>query len=347
MRTRLVPLAGLALLLPLLPAASADGPLDELSDYPAPTVTAAAFADGVEAFASGHPLRITATPVQLVGAQALAAEAEGLGYDVETTSYKGVLTSVTATKRGTDRADEHLVFGSHLDSMVGTVTGTYDDASGVRTVMELARAFRDVPTHRTLVFSWYNGEEEGALSSAEHAAAFRAAEKKVSAYLGFDMVGIAWPLGASVVPSDKDCLCLWRGARDEDFDALFAEVNYGFLGFPEGRRLVSIEGANVRNSDEASWADAGYPTLRWAGQRKAADYPGYHLPNDDMATIEEAAGGREPFGQGLRNTLLSAYYTAAALDLAGTPAPTPVAVPPSARTADTRAVHTPLDRHTH
>ena len=112
------------------------------------------------------------------------------------------------------------MFGAHVDSMVGTITGTYDDGSGVRTVMELARAFRDVPTRRTLVFSWYNGEEEGALGSAEHAAAFKAAGKKVTAYLGFDMVGIAWPLGPRVVPSDKDCLCIWRGARDASFDKL-------------------------------------------------------------------------------------------------------------------------------
>ncbi|MCW2607924.1 MAG: aminopeptidase, partial [Frankiales bacterium] len=343
MRSSLAGLAGLALLVPLLASGASAAPLDELDDYPRPAVSGAAIADDVEAFASGHPLRITGTPTQLTAVEALAAEARSFGYAVETTSYKGVLTSVTATKKGTDRADEHLVFGAHLDSMVGTITGTYDDGSGVRTVIELARAFKDVPTHRTLVFSWYNGEEEGALGSAEHAAAFAAAGKKVAAYLGFDMVGIAWPLGPDVVPSDKDCLCMWRGSRDAKFDKLLTEINYGYLGFPKGKRLVSVEGANVRNSDEASWADQGYPTLRWGGQRKAADYPGYHMPNDDMATIEAEAGGREFFGKGLRNTLLSAYYTAAKLDLVGTPAPTPVPVAPGARTADRRAAHTPFD----
>ncbi len=348
MRSSLAGLAGLALLLPLLASGANADVLDELDDYPRPTVVGSAIADDVESFASGHPVRITGTPTQLTAVEGLAAEVKAFGYAVQTTSYKGVLTSVTATKQGTDRADEHLVFGAHLDSMVGTITGTYDDGSGVRTVMELARAFKDVPTHRTLVFSWYNGEEEGALGSQEHAAAFKAAGKKVAAYLGFDMVGIAWPLGPDVVPSDKDCLCIWHGARDKNaFDPVLKQVNYTYLGFPKGKRLVSIEGTNNRNSDEASWADAGYPTLRWAGQRKAADYPGYHLPNDDMTTIASEAGGRNFFGEGLRNTLLSAYYTAAKLDLVGTPSPMPVQVPASQMTADRRAVHTPFDGHTH
>ena len=104
---------------------------------------------------------------------------------------------------------------------------------------------------------------------------------------------------------------------------------------------------NNRNSDEASWADAGYPTLRWAGQRKAADYPGYHLPNDDMATIEGQAGGRSFFGEGLRNTVLSAYYTAASLDLAGRGARRRSRCPASARTSSGARVHTPFDTHTH
>ena len=35
---------------------------------------------------------------------------------------------------------------------------------------------------------------------------------------------------------------------------------------------------------------------------------------DDPDTIDSTAGGRRYFEAGLRNTLLSAYYTAAALD---------------------------------
>lgn len=336
MRRHTLPgLAFLALVLPLLGAASAQstpaGPAT-LADYPEPVASGKSIADGVEAFSEGNPLRLTATPVQLQAHEQLAAEARSLGLDVQTKTYRGVLTAVVATKQGTDRADETLVFGAHLDSMVGTVEGAYDNGTGVRTVMELARAFAKVPTHRSMEFHWYNGEEEGALGSTEVAKDYKARGVDVAAYLGFDMTGVAWPVGGTT--SDKNCLCMWRGQRDAEFDDLLAQVNYDFLDFPQGRTEVSIEGRNVRNSDEASWADEGYRTLRWAGLRKAADYPQYHLPQDNLATIDATAGGREFFEQGMRNTVLSAYYTAAALDLEDLPAPQAVDVPADQRTPD-------------
>jgi hypothetical protein len=39
------------------------------------------------------------------------------------------------------------------------------------------------------------------------------------------------------------------------------------------------------------------------------------MPNDNLDTMLSVAGGRSFVEAGLRNTLLSAYYTAAALDL--------------------------------
>jgi hypothetical protein len=280
--------------------------------YPRPALTGKQLADWDLAFADTYVGRVTGTPQQLLAREALVSELAGLGYEVQVESYLGALEAVTATKRGTTRPDELVVMGAHFDTLPQSVYGTYDNASGTALVMGLARTFARVKTQRAMVFSFYNGEEEGALASAEQAKAYKAAGRKVRAYLGFDMVGIAWPVGGT--STDKNCLCLWRGARDEAVDGLLAEVNHRFLRFPSGRRQVSIEGNNVRNSDEASWADVGYRTLRWAGLRKAADYPQYHMPQDDPATIDEVAGGRRFYEAGLRNTLLSAYYTAAAID---------------------------------
>lgn len=320
-------LAVLALLLPFVGAAAATGAeeaepavLTELSDYPDPAVTGEQLALGVKRFSEGNPLRITGTPFQLQAHDQLKAEAQALGLTVETKTYKGALTALVATKPGTDRADETIVFGAHYDNMVSTVEGAYDNGTGTRMVMELARAFADVPTHRTLEFHFYNGEEEGALASKEVAAEYAAAKRDVTAMLGFDMVGIAWPVGGAT--SMKNCLCMWHGSGRTELGDLLREVNFEFLGFPDEKQQVSVEGPNNRNSDEASWHNQKYPTLRWAGLRKAADYPEYHKLKDNMATIEATAGGAEFFQQGMRNTLRSAYYTAAKLDLQDvTPAP--------------------------
>jgi hypothetical protein len=280
--------------------------------YPRPAVTGKQLADWDISFADQFVGRVTGTPQQLLAREQLVTELNALGYSVQVELYKGALEAVTATKRGTRHPDEIVMMGAHFDTLPQSVYGTYDNASGTSMVMGLARSFAKVKTQRTMVFSFYNGEEEGSLASDEQAQAYKAAKKNVVAYLGFDMVGIAWPVG--VKATDVNCLCMWRGGRDEDVEDLLAEVNFGFLRFPNARHAVSIEGKNVRNSDEASWESAGYRTLRWAGQRKAADYPQYHMPLDNPDTIDEQAGGRKYYEMGLRNTLLSAYFTAAAID---------------------------------
>jgi hypothetical protein len=294
-----------------VPQAGAAGP-PGWQKYPRPTLTGQQIANWDLAFADDYVGRVTATPQALLARQRLVAELSGLGYRVEVERYRGVLEAVTATKRGTRHPDQLVVMGAHFDTLPQSVYGTYDNASGTAMVMALARSFAKVRTQRTMVFTFYNGEEEGTLASVQQAQAYKAAKRKVSAYLGFDMVGIAWPVGGTA--TDKNCLCLWWGAHDDEAESLLVDVNYRFLRFPHHRRAVSIEGKNVRNSDEASWDDLGYRTLRWAGLRKAADYPQYHMPLDNSDTIDSTAGGRQYFEAGLRNTLLSAYYTAAAID---------------------------------
>lgn len=259
MRSRLLAVSSLLVALPFLAtAATADDLAKDLRDYPEPTVTGEQIAKGVADFSAATPLRITGTPGDRDAAALIVAEAKSLGLQVEEKTYDGLIKAIVATKPGTDRADEHVVFGAHYDSMVGTVTGTYDNGTGTRMVMELARSYAKVQTHRTMVFTWYNGEEEGAFGSEQLSKEFKAQGKRVSAYLGFDMVGIAWPVAGPT--SAVNCLCLWHGARDAGLVEMLRDVNKGFLGFPvgtKGDQKVAIEGANVRNSDERTWADAG------------------------------------------------------------------------------------------
>jgi hypothetical protein len=303
--------AAVAAAVATLPSAGAASP-PAWQRYPRPTVTGLELANWDVAFAGDFVGRVTGTPQALLARERLVAELSSLGYSVKVERYLGVLEAVTATKRGTKHPDELVVMGAHFDTLPQSVYGTYDNASGTAMVMALARSFAKVKTQRTMVFSFYNGEEENALASAQQAQAYKDAHKKVSAYLGFDMVGIAWPVGGTA--TDKNCLCMWWGARDDEVEGLLVDVNYRYLHFPRGRRAVSLEGKNVRNSDEASWDDRGFRTLRWAGLRKADDYPQYHMPLDNTDTIDQVAGGRRYFEAGLRNTLLSAYYTAAAID---------------------------------
>ena len=262
---------------------------------------------------------------------------EALGYNTQTCSIASNtnvicdegpgagLKAIVATKPGTTRADEWIMFIGHYDTVAAppfgnptTVEGAYDNGAGTNFIRYLAKEFASVQTNRSLVFAFYNGEEEGLLASARHAQYLKNQGQKITAVLGFDMVGIAFPVApAKSVP--QSCMCMFHGNDDAALGRPLLEfVNYDFLGFPGAGDQISrqarLVGANTRNSDESSFNSQGFFTLRWAGMRAAGDYPAYHKPDDTIAKIIEVAGGETYYEQGIENTLKSVYYTALALD---------------------------------
>ncbi len=291
----------------------------DVAKLPPPPVTGAELVSTLDAFATAFPLRVTGSASEMSAAAMLRDEAASLGYQSEIVALPalgpepGLATRVVvATRQGSTKPDEHIVLIAHYDTVPQTITGTYDNGSGTNMLRALARSFAAIPTNRTITFAWYNGEEEGALSSTPHAARFKAEGKKVRAVLGFDMVGLAHPVAAPV--AGTTCLCMWFGDGDDALEGLLRHINFSVLGFPDEEGKVQVVGQNDRNSDELSWDVEGFPTLRWAGMRTASSYPGYHMPDDTLATMDSVAGGRPFVEQGMHNTLLSAYLTALALD---------------------------------
>lgn len=293
-------------------------PLDVL---PAPDTTGERIVDDLVEFVDAHPLRITGTPVELAAAQHLHDRFESFGYEASiqdlppvnnAPATAPVLRAVNGFKRGTTMPDEWIMLVGHYDTIATTVYGAYDNGAGTNMIVQLADALQDVPTNRSIMFTLYNGEEEGVLASQRHATLLAAAEQEITAVLGFDMVGIAWPVATVETHS---CLCMFHGPGDEPWARpLLEHVNFDFLGYENAITSVWIQGQNTRNSDERSFARQGYRTLRWAGKRTASSYRAYHLPDDTMETIYAEAGGRSFFEQGSMNTLTSAYYTALSLD---------------------------------
>jgi hypothetical protein len=74
--------------------------------------------------------------------------------------------NVIADIKGTDKADEFVVLGAHLDSWhLGK--GATDNAAGVATVMEAVRLLKSLalPMRRTVRLGLWTGEEQGMLGS--------------------------------------------------------------------------------------------------------------------------------------------------------------------------------------
>ena len=67
--------------------------------------------------------------------------------------------------------------------------GADDNATGVATVLEIARLLADVPLGRTVRFALFSGEELGLIGSRRHAHATRDAGDDIMAVINIDMIG--------------------------------------------------------------------------------------------------------------------------------------------------------------
>ena len=81
----------------------------------------------------------------------------------------GHARNVIATIPGTERPNEVIVLGGHLDSL-DLATGAVDNGSGAMWVLDVARAFSAPPraSETTVQFVFFMGEEEGLIGSYTH-----------------------------------------------------------------------------------------------------------------------------------------------------------------------------------
>jgi len=78
-------------------------------------------------------------------------------------------SSVIAEIRGSDKADEWILVGAHLDSW-DLATGAQDDGTGAIMILEAARAIASLshPPRRSIRFALWTGEEPGLLGSRSY-----------------------------------------------------------------------------------------------------------------------------------------------------------------------------------
>ena len=95
--------------------------------------------------------------------------------------------NTVADLRGSEKPDEMVILGGHLDSW-DLATGSTDDGTGAMAVLEAARALAklDVKPKRTVRFVLFSGEEEGLIGSKEYVKAHKDELSKISAVLIHD-----------------------------------------------------------------------------------------------------------------------------------------------------------------
>ena len=178
-----------------------------------------------------------------------------LEFDIRNHFKKGPikLYNVIADIPGTEKPDEYVIVGGHIDSWDGA-TGATDNGTGVATTLEAARILMKagVKPKRTIRFMLWSGEEQGLLGSAAYVKSHKDLMSRISAVLVHDG-GTNYLSGIGATE-----------AMLADFEKVFEPVKDLDPAYPfEVRKVAGLMGGG---SDHASFLGANVPGFFW-GQR--------------------------------------------------------------------------------
>ena len=193
---------------------------------------------------------------------------------VELTNKLGpafMANNVVGEIRGSEKAEEVVVLGAHLDSN-DLGPGALDNAVGCAALLETARAIKNLgmKPKRTIRFVFFMGEEEGMIGSTEYVKAHLQEMENTVAVLIMD-IGAGKPLG---------WFSMGRTDLDEEIQSLMAPLAH------VGVSLIVHDAFAA--TDNAAFMAAGVPNLVML-QDDAPYFPVHHTAADtpDKAEIRD------------------------------------------------------------
>ncbi len=144
--------------------------------------------------------RHTLSPQNIEVAQWLQSQFKALGYNdvvFHDFTHSGVTChNVICTKPGNPDPDKNLIVCAHYDSRMSdsgdftsAAPGANDNASGVATLLEIARILLTINTKYSIRFVGFSGEEQGLIGSAAYASFLNASGVQIQLLINLDMIG--------------------------------------------------------------------------------------------------------------------------------------------------------------
>src|ERR1700730_17455624 len=195
--------------------------------------------------------------------------------------------NTVAEIRGSEKPDEVVMLGAHLDSW-DLGTGSTDNGTGSMVVLEAARtvAKLQLKPKRTIRFVLFTGEEEGLVGSVKYVEAHKSELEKISGILVHDTgTGRVLTLGLHDNYQDREIV-------DQEI-APFREL-----------QLLEPSMQRSFGTDHASFDDAGVPGF-WAIQDGAEYSKTHHSQSDTFDKV-----WRDDLNQGAQVLAAWAYNTA-------------------------------------
>ena len=282
-----------------------------------------------------------------------------LGYEVEvqefTTAECGYCRNYVATYEGKN-PDSWIVVGGHYDAIcysqqvvIGieypgcTSEGAYDDATGIGSMLELARLMKEwnvTPEHTWKFAAWDyeewqgSGSAEGGGRGSLHFVENLPDHIEISTYINLDMFGLNWPVETQLASQLSGCeedyyhlylftspvndwsyysdrgLNVTDGMRENASNLQFRlnSVLYNDLSYP--MEWVSVMDDTKGNSDHFNFIMHGWPATWFRGMHEFIQETGdtceqspKHAPTDRVDVLYQLAGGRSGLESGMKTGL--------------------------------------------
>ena len=178
--------------------------------------------------------------------------------------------NTVAEIRGSEKPDEVVVLGAHLDSW-DLGTGSTDNGTGSMVVLEAARALEKLglKPKRTIRFILFSGEEQGLNGSRAYVEAHKAELPKFSAALIHD-IGTGKTISIGMMENFQDAEIMYQVVRP-----------LKALGFLEPSEKLE------NGSDHASFNQAGVPGF-YGVQEPEQYFQTHHTQADTFDQVKEA-----------------------------------------------------------
>lgn len=230
--------------------------------------------------ATDHPMdvsiQIRKSDMELVFAQIDAKKPVELEFNLNHRFIQGPIKNynVVAEIKGTEKPDEVVIFGGHIDSWDGPGSqGAADNGTGVSTVLEAARILNKVGAKpkRTIRFILFSGEEQGLFGSRAYVEQHKAEMDKISCIFiedgGANYEGGTYAL-ESMVPM---------------FDEVVKHMNEAFPDLPVKMRTVATM-PRGGGSDHVPFNAVGVPGFFW-DETGSFDYGLVHHTQHDFFAL--------------------------------------------------------------
>ncbi|MBN2336919.1 MAG: M28 family peptidase [Acidobacteria bacterium] len=209
-------------------------------------------------------------------------EVEFIHFDARVKSRSRVGRNVLALRKG--ESDEIVALVAHYDTAATTVEGGMKNGAAVGVLLELARVFSRVPTHRSLLFIFTDGGEWGNTGAADLAARYPLKDR-IAAVLSLD----------HVAPGELEAFRLEETGQVSGFTPpwlrrLAAQAaSAGGLGVRGASRLgETVERAlQISSADQGPFLRAGIAAVNLGSvstdRSRAREL--FHSPGDGIASI--------------------------------------------------------------